>query len=54
MRIMTCNVNGLRSAASKGYSGVARKAKRASIYNDTWFPDHAPVVIDDDYKIASC
>ena len=34
--------------------GVAKRAKRARIFNDTWFSDHAPVVIDYDYKIASC
>ena len=32
--------------------GVAKTARKATIYNDTWFSDHAPVVIDYDYKIA--
>ena len=32
--------------------GVAKTAKKAKIFNDTWFSDHAPVVIDYDYKIA--
>jgi exodeoxyribonuclease III len=32
--------------------GIAKKARRAAIFNDTWFSDHAPVVIDYDYKLA--
>ena len=31
--------------------GIAKKARAAAIYNDTWFSDHAPVVIDYDVKI---
>jgi len=31
---------------------IAKTAKRATGFNDTWFSDHAPVVIDYDYKIA--
>ena len=32
--------------------GVAKKAKRATIFNDIWFSDHAPVVIDYDFALA--
>ena len=31
--------------------GVAKKARTAAIFNDTWFSDHAPVTIDYDYKM---
>ena len=32
--------------------GVAKAARKAAIYNDVWFSDHAPVTIDYDYKIG--
>jgi len=31
--------------------GIAAKAKRASIYKEQWFSDHAPLTIDYDYTI---
>ena len=31
--------------------GIAAKAKRATIFNDVWFSDHAPVVIDYDFTL---
>jgi exodeoxyribonuclease III len=31
--------------------GIAKKAKKASIYMDEVFSDHAPVVIDYDFKL---
>jgi exodeoxyribonuclease-3 len=31
--------------------GIAKKARKAAIFNDTWFSDHAPVTIDYDYKM---
>ena len=34
--------------------GIAKKARRAEIYNDAWFSDHAPVIVDYDYKIQAC
>jgi len=31
--------------------GIARKAKRASIYKNKRFSDHAPLIIDYDYQL---
>jgi exodeoxyribonuclease-3 len=31
--------------------GIAKKARRAAIFNDTWFSDHAPVIVDYDAKL---
>ena len=31
--------------------GIAAKARRAAIYKDTWFSDHAPLTIDYDYSL---
>lgn len=31
--------------------GLKDKVKRASVYKDTWFSDHAPLTIDYDYEI---
>jgi exodeoxyribonuclease-3 len=32
--------------------GIAKRARRAAIFTETWFSDHAPVTIDYDYKIG--
>ena len=33
--------------------GIARKARRAEIYNEVWFSDHAPLVIDYDFPLGA-
>jgi exodeoxyribonuclease-3 len=32
--------------------GIAKTARKAQIFKETWFSDHAPVTIDYDYKIG--
>ena len=31
--------------------GIAKKARKAAIFTETWFSDHAPVTIDYDFKL---